>query len=336
MSPPPVRLAVLVFLLALSAAHPTQQPSPADDSLANLLGPALEATLARALARWQPPALADLSRLHERLDVLERQLAGLQVPTPYLPTPYLPWMASVRGGRRLPPPAEEPLCEPHPSPLPAGQTPHPKPAVLACAKSCKQLRDDGGSPEDGVYWFTGMPVPTLCDFSHDDGGWTLLLTAATRPGWDPLSVQERNERAPSLSDNYSIVKHADAIRDLNSSGGTRFAYRIEAQAESGRRRWGGIWQAPRHYSFVAQSNGQTEVTLVRKFDNWSYNDNGIEQRMPWLNNGAGDGLLTTSTSPGGAWWGTLVTRETQTTYHHSPWIHQDATQSGKVLYWVRE
>ena len=86
--------------------------------------------------------------------------------------------------------AAEPESEPGPCekflrPLPVDQTdPHQQSAVLACTCSCLQLQDQGGSPQDGVSWFTGMPVPVLCDFSHDGGGWTLLLTARSHGGWN--------------------------------------------------------------------------------------------------------------------------------------------------------
>ncbi|KAF0304483.1 hypothetical protein FJT64_023658 [Amphibalanus amphitrite] len=208
-------------------------------------------------------------------------------------------------------------------------------AVRACARSCLQLRDQGGHPQDGVYWFTGMPVPVLCDFSHDGGGWTLLLTATTRDGWDVLSVLGRSERSPSLTHNYAILQHANTIRDLGN--GTRFGYRIEAQAQTGRRRWGGVWFAPRSYSFLHETPGQTEVSIVRKFDKWAYKDSGIEKRMPWLNTGGTDhAVLTTSKNPWSGWWGTLVTVKTNSEFQHSPWIHPEAVQSGTVLYWLRE
>ena len=150
-----------------------------------------------------------------------------------------------------------------PEPVPV---PYEEPAVRACARSCLQLREQGGTPRDGVYWFTGMSVPVLCDFSHDGGGWTLLLTAVSHPGWDALSALSRSPLSPTLTDNYSILQHADAIRDLGT--GDRFAYRIETQAEKGRQRWGGIWFAPRHYSFVDETASQTEVSLMRRFDQW--------------------------------------------------------------------
>ena len=181
-----------------------------------------------------------------------------------------------------------------------------------------------------------MPVPVLCDFSHDGGGWTLLLTAASKHGWDPFSVRARNTISPSLTDNYSILERADAIRDLTSGG--RFAYRIETQAENGRQRWGGIWFAPRPYSFVDETGSQTDVSLARRFDKWNYHDNGIKERMPWINTGGHHAMLPvlTTTAPSYKnWWGTLVANA-----DHSgtgtPWIHREAPSSGTVLYWMKE
>ena len=233
-----------------------------------------------------------------------------------------------------PEPEPEPACERRPAPLPAGPGPYREPAQRACAGSCLQLRDQGDSPQDGVYWFTGMPVPVLCDFSHDGGGWTLLLTVAARDGWNALSVLRRNERSPSLDSNYAILTYADGIRDLGN--GSRFAYRIEAKAEQGRRRWGGIWLAPRSYSFVHESPSQTDVSRAAKFNNWDYKDTGVEKRMPWLNLGSGSAVLTTSASSTTQWFGTLVTHETYKGYNFSPWIHEQALHSGRVLYWIRE
>ena len=47
-------------------------------------------------------------------------------------------------------------------------------------------------------------------------------------------------------------------------------------------RWGGIWKAPRSYSFVKTDNSQTGVQLTKKFDEWDYAWYGLQKRMPWL------------------------------------------------------
>ena len=234
-----------------------------------------------------------------------------------------------------PPRQEEEPCEARPTALPAGVAAYQAPAVRACGCSCLQLRHRGVT-QDGVYWLTGLPVPALCDFSHDDGGWTLLLTSVSKAGWDPYSVLGRSLLSPSLTDNYSMLKYADAIRDLGTS--ERFAYRIETQAEKGRQRWGGVWFAPRRYSFIDETATQTDVSLVRRFDNWVYHEKGIKRRMPWINTyGYHDmkPILTTGTT-GTNFWGTMVTHASYPHYSNSPWFHPHASDSGTVLYWMRE
>ncbi|KAF0303276.1 hypothetical protein FJT64_024751 [Amphibalanus amphitrite] len=254
--------------------------------------------------------------------------AGLSVAAPAGPECFT-------EPRNEPSQLPERVCDFNPDVLPADGAPYDEPAVRACARSCRQLREQGGKHQDGVYWFTGMPVPVYCDFSHDGGGWTLLLTAVSADGWDALSALGRSRRSPTLTDNYSILAHADAIRDLGHSA--RFAYRIEAQVETGRQRWGGVWLAPRHYSFIHESPSQTDVTIVRKFDEWEYKDIGIEKRMPWLStDSAHDAVLTTSASVSVEWWGTLVSHKTHTYYKHSPWLNGEAMNSGTMLYWMRE
>ena len=44
-----------------------------------------------------------------------------------------------------------------------------------------------------------------------------------------------------------------------------FQYRIEADGEKS---WGGIWEAPRDYTFLSTSDKQTDVKLLEKFDSW--------------------------------------------------------------------
>ncbi|KAF0291065.1 hypothetical protein FJT64_010775 [Amphibalanus amphitrite] len=340
----------------------TEQP-PASEQLsaAEQLSQLVEASVQRVLERRAAAAdSSQLEQLQHRLDLLELRAAAGQCQAPWKPV-----RSELVGGaceeksemqhdlktvqEADPEPTEQPEPEPEPelesppecdqspSPLSAYQAPHQRPEKLACARSCLQLRDQGGAPQDGVYWFTGMPVPVLCDFSHDGGGWTLLLTAKSRDGWNLLSVRGRRERSPSLDDNYSILRHADTIRDLGN--GTRFAYRIETQAEKGRQRWGGVWVAPRHYSFMAEYPDQTEVICVRKFDKWVYKSTGINKRMPWLhmlNADVGNSPTVLTTNKPGYTWGILLYDEGTTNYQHSPWSHKDATNSGKVLYWMRE
>jgi len=66
--------------------------------------------------------------------------------------------------------------------------------------------------------------------------------------------------------------------------------------------WGGIWEVDASYTFTAITNGQTNVNLVKKFDNWNYANNGIEKRMPWISGAK----LTTSGDANSNWWGTIT------------------------------
>ncbi|KAF0314754.1 hypothetical protein FJT64_000024 [Amphibalanus amphitrite] len=210
----------------------------------------------------------------------------------------------------------------------------PSGSATACARSCLQLRNQGGAPQDGVYWFTGMPVPVMCDFSHDGGGWTLLFASKRRNNWDMLFILSSNPLSASLIGPYSILRHADAIRDLGT--GSRFAYRIEAQAaERGRRHWGGVWSAPRHYSFVDETGNQTDVELITRFDSWEYSERGIEKRMPWLRGGT-DVVLTTSAPDSEFGWGTLATSRLSDDYHwnNAPWMEKEAEHSGAMNYCI--
>ena len=186
-----------------------QQPAATDQQLAaaEQLSRLLDRAVRRVLSgRAAAADSGQLQRLQQRLDLLELRMAAgqCQVRRPHVHLPYCPTEPELElEPESLPQPQEkterkpgpeqepesqpqpktdpgpepEPPCEQSPSPLPADQAPHQRPAVLACAGSCLQLRDQGGSPQDGVYWFTGMSVPVFCDFSHDGGGWTLLLTA---------------------------------------------------------------------------------------------------------------------------------------------------------------
>ena len=203
--------------------------------------------------------------------------------------------------------------------------------------TCLQLQRQNGSLPDGVYQLSALSTPVYCDFSHDGGGWTLLLTAATRDGWDRLNVRLRSADQPSLTDNYSILGRGDLLKTFGR--GARFAYRLEGQAQVNRRQWGGIWLAPRDYTFTPETDTQRDIALVVKFNSWTYKKTSLQKTMPWINveyNFNGDPLLTSTLKASGDWWGTLITDPAKTGWYHSPWISNGAQQSGTVLYWMRE
>jgi hypothetical protein len=100
---------------------------------------------------------------------------------------------------------------------------------------------------------------------------------------------------------------------------------------------GGIWTANGTYTFLKGDNSQTDITLNTKFGTWTYNDGGIEQRMPWYSNCSG--YITTSIDcSGGSWWGTLIS---QSGWTPAPWIGNGCGTEGCmpnpviIWYWVR-
>ena len=66
---------------------------------------------------------------------------------------------------------------------------------------------------DGFYNIQPVdkPVSTYCDMTRNGGGWTLLLTSASRQGWNAKNVLERNLQNPTLKTDFSILGQADNI-----------------------------------------------------------------------------------------------------------------------------
>lgn len=47
--------------------------------------------------------------------------------------------------------------------------------------------------------------------TRNGGGWTLLLTSASRQGWNAQNILDRNVNKPSLTEDFSILGQADNI-----------------------------------------------------------------------------------------------------------------------------
>jgi hypothetical protein len=76
----------------------------------------------------------------------------------------------------------------------------------------------------------------------------------------------RNQ-STTLNGQYSIIAYADYLKKPEGALGRHLT-------------------ANQAYSFVNTNNTQTDITINTKFDSWNYNNDGIEQIMPWYSNGS--------------------------------------------------
>ena len=203
---------------------------------------------------------------------------------------------------------------------------------LRAGESAYQIKRDFPNSTDGLYWIqndninSGSAFQIYADMTTDGGGWTLLVTNQSEDnGWTYETAILRNQSTPVISgSNYSIVAYADYIK----KSGETFQYMMEAET---RGNWGGIWTAPQSYTFLKNDNSQTNVTLDIKFSVWEYDDNGVEQRMPWYSDS--NGLLTTSEYAGDTWWGTIIASDWGSV---APWMNSYGMGAPTIIwYWVR-
>ena len=106
-----------------------------------------------------------------------------------------------------------------------------------------------------------------------------------------------------------------------------FQYRIEAD---GNNRWGGIWEAPRDYTFLSTSDKQTKVKIVKKFDSWDENSN-LGKRMPRL--GLSRDLLLSSASTVNDSSGSLAYNSGASS---ASYLEPEKPKPNVVRYWMRE
>jgi len=63
--------------------------------------------------------------------------------------------------------------------------------------------------------------------TSDGGGWTLLVSSHMND-WTEENLQLRNQDKPSLTESYSILKFADAIKTNYLISDPSFQYKLEA------------------------------------------------------------------------------------------------------------